>query len=82
MRPLREMSVACPMDVEVNREARKRKNGTECILSMDARRCVPQRHCIEMWDIFGPIGPIERKKVEMFLGICYNKKSPQNAKSV
>ena len=23
--------------------------------AMSARRCVPQRHCIEMWDIFSPI---------------------------
>ena len=43
---------ACPMDVEVNREARKRKNGTECILCYE---CTKVCRCIEMRDIFGPI---------------------------
>ena len=39
--------------------------------AMSARRCVPQRRCIEMWDIFSPI---ERKVLKCFLSICYNEK--------
>lgn len=31
----------CPMDVEVNRESRKRKNGTECILCYECTRQCP-----------------------------------------
>lgn len=52
----------CPMDVGVNREARKRKNGTS---ATSARKCAPQRRRIEMRDIFGPI---EWKSIEMFFG--------------
>ena len=32
----------CPMDVEVNRETRKRKNGTECILCYDCVKVCPK----------------------------------------
>lgn len=34
---------ACPMDVEVNREARKRKNGTECILCYECTKVCPTK---------------------------------------
>lgn len=34
---------ACPMDVEVNREARKRKNGTECILCYGCTKVCPTK---------------------------------------
>ena len=34
---------ACPMDVEVNREARKRKNGTECILCYECTKGCPTK---------------------------------------
>ena len=32
---------ACPMDVEVNKESRKRKNGTECILCYECKKACP-----------------------------------------
>lgn len=35
----------CPMNVEVNKESRKRKNATECILCMHAPRSVPKKRC-------------------------------------
>ena len=53
---------ACPMNVEVNREARKRKNGTS---ATSVRTCAPPRRRIEMRDNFGPI---EWKSIEMFFG--------------
>lgn len=31
----------CPMNVEVNKEARSRKNGTECILCYECTRACP-----------------------------------------
>ncbi len=34
---------ACPMDVEVNREDRKRKNGTECILCYGCTKVCPTK---------------------------------------
>ena len=34
---------ACPMDVGVNREARKRKNGTECILCYECTKACPTK---------------------------------------
>ena len=33
----------CPMDVEVNRESRKRKNGTECILCYECTKTCPTK---------------------------------------
>ena len=33
----------CPMDVEVNRESRKRKNGTECILCYECTKACPTK---------------------------------------
>ena len=33
----------CPMDVKVNREARKRKNGTECILCYECTKVCPTK---------------------------------------
>ena len=33
----------CPMNVEVNRESRRRKNGTECILCYDCTRVCPTK---------------------------------------
>ena len=33
----------CPMDVEVNRESRKRKNGTECILCYECTKVCPKK---------------------------------------
>ena len=32
----------CPMNVEVNKESRKRKNGTECILCYECTKCCPK----------------------------------------
>ena len=37
----------CPMNVEVNKEARSRKNGTECILCYECTKICPQRHYID-----------------------------------
>ena len=33
----------CPMDVEVNKESRKRKNGTECILCYECTKSCPTK---------------------------------------
>ena len=33
----------CPMDVEVNKESRKRKNGTECILCYECTKACPTK---------------------------------------
>ena len=33
----------CPMDVEVNKESRKRKNGTECILCYECTKTCPTK---------------------------------------
>lgn len=37
----------CPMNVEVNKESRKRKNATECTCAMHAPRSVPKKRCIK-----------------------------------
>lgn len=33
----------CPMNVEVNKESRKRKNGTECILCYECTKVCPTK---------------------------------------
>ena len=33
----------CPMNVEVNKESRKRKNGTECILCYECTKACPKK---------------------------------------
>ena len=33
----------CPMNVEVNKESRKRKNGTECILCYECTKACPTK---------------------------------------
>ena len=35
----------CPMNVEVNKESRKRKNGTNAFFAMNAQKLVQQRRC-------------------------------------
>lgn len=41
----------CPMNVEVNKETRKRKTEQSVFSAMNARKFVPQKHCINRFPL-------------------------------